>query len=333
MDNPRQHWSGGDWFALPAAWLDGEALSALTLAELLTLLKLARHAGFESGETRPGTDRIGAVVSKASGEKSRRRTAERALSTLQANGLATLIEQGGGRELANVFRLNVINPDAHTEVSATQTPTAGAQKPRSVAYQTPTARTRNPDAHTGPTHRTQRTKPMNKAPAKTGGCDGALRPCGGDGLGHVETADLTDGERLIALYCRWHGCERPEYPTPDWLNFAGAAIHAMNVRPRNGQPIRNRAALFAAMIRKGDYSKVSNADEDAARAMLIPPRKPAPRPQSAERVKQTGDAMADRLAQVKANGRHQSDHSEATTIGDLAPSTAGGNGRAEGGQP
>lgn len=266
MGERPNHWSGGDWFAVPAAWMDDGRLAKLDRTALLALLKMLRHAAFATGETRLGADQLGRVVSTASKPADRRRVAERARCMVCDAGFAELTQRGGGRDRANVYRLK--NPGAQTGVSGEQTPTAEASKPRPTARNTPAQRSPNPGARAGPTERTENTKPMHKAPATASGKHGASRPGGGNGLPHVNEADLADVGRLLDLYCHWRECRLPQTIDADLLRFAAAAVHAETARPKKGKPIENRPALFASMVRNGDYSKVTEADEDEARRRL-----------------------------------------------------------------
>lgn len=266
MGERSNHWSDGKWFAVPVAWPDDGTLAKLDRTALLTLLKMLRHAAFDTGLTWVGADQLGRAVSSAVKQTDRRRVAERARNRVCDAGLAELVERGGGRERANVYQMR--NPGAATGVSGEQTPTAEAPKHRPTKPNTPAQRASNPGACAGPTQRTQTTKPMHKAPPAVGGKRGAARPGSSDRLGHVEEADLSDIGRLIDLFCRWSGRERPTSIDNDLLNFVAAAVHAATVTPRNGKPIKSPPALFASMVRDGDYSKLTLADEDEARRWL-----------------------------------------------------------------
>ncbi len=100
------HWGGGDWFAVPSAMYDSGELARLTPCELLVLLGLMRHATFEGGESYPGVERLASVCQRHP------RNVERALNKLTKLGIVHIVEKGGGKNRANVFKLNSPNPGA-----------------------------------------------------------------------------------------------------------------------------------------------------------------------------------------------------------------------------
>lgn len=189
-----------------------------------------------------------------------------AVRELEQKGLVKTERTGGGRSdggsyRRTVYRLTVrdgVLIDPSTVREGEHQPSAKANATvREGERNRPPSRTRN--HHHEPTPVTNPIEPPKH---------GASRPCGRDGLGHVEEADLAKPEGWLKLYCRWRGCPTPTAIDDDLLQFAAAAVHALTATPKNGKAIKSRASLFASMIRKGDYSMVSNADEDEARRRL-----------------------------------------------------------------
>jgi len=86
-------------------------------------------------------------------------------------------------------------------------------------------------------------------------------------LPHIEPADLNQTGKMLDHFAVTYGCPRPTSPRDIeacLLRFFAAAEHAASVQPKNGKPIKNRAALFASMIRAGDFVKITEADEQRA---------------------------------------------------------------------
>lgn len=262
MSEQRPHWSGGNWLASPWAWLDDGVLLDLDKTAILALLTLCKHADFTTGgNARPGMDVIGAAISKAADPKDRRRAAERALRTLERLGLVELVERGGGRERANVYRLTTGNPGAQTGVSEGETPAADAPKPRWPVRQTPVAGSLNPGAPTGPTYRTNmRTNPENK--------EGRNAPLNGNELSRRLEAMNFGSQREREKLVR----ENPER--------VGKALAVMDriveAAKAKGQPIRQPAKILRRILQgaiaTGD--KVGDLMARASQTFKEPPKTP-----------------------------------------------------------
>lgn len=190
----------------------------------------------------------------------------KALRELEGLGLVRTETKGGGRADGGGYkpttrRLTVRDGeliDPSTVREGEREPSARANTTvRQGERNRPRGRTQNHNHEPRP--RTHAIEPRT---------DGASRCGGGDGLGHVEIADLNKTGRLIDLYCRWRGCGRPTGIDADLLNFAAAAVHAATVEPRNGKPIKSRPALFVSMVHQDNWTKITHADEDEARRRL-----------------------------------------------------------------
>lgn len=214
-----------------------------------------------------------------------RSVAYEALNELKQAGFLTTEKRGGGRAeggtwASTVRRLTVRDGGLINPPTVRQT---GRQPSGSPDANRPADRTQ-PSAMPDTNHSHE---PAPKNPSIEQGTDGASRDGEGDALGHVTEAELTDIHRLIDRYCRWRGCDPPGAIDDDILRFVAAAIHAANVQPKSGEPIRNRPALFASIIRSGGKSKITQATEEEAHRRLAeyfhgPPREqqtePAPAP-------------------------------------------------------
>lgn len=93
------HWSGGDWFSIPDAWVTPEVVGTLRLQELRVLLAIAQEVRFEQGLSHRGVESIQEVLGMD------RRDVQRAMLSLRGKGLIELVRPGGGAKNPNVYRL------------------------------------------------------------------------------------------------------------------------------------------------------------------------------------------------------------------------------------
>lgn len=99
------HWSGGQWFAVPCEWLDEARMRQLSSPARLALLKLLRHANFETGLSRPSVAAIARAIYGASVTPARRRNAQKAVKELIEAGFCEVAQKGGGAGRATVYRM------------------------------------------------------------------------------------------------------------------------------------------------------------------------------------------------------------------------------------
>jgi hypothetical protein len=225
-------WCGEPWFAIPFDWVDSGLIRTMSLSELRTILSLAGHAGFHSGQTRPGTKRI----ARESGHDAR--TVGRALRSLKSRGVVELIEEGGGRGRANVYRLCRGNPGDRAEVSGSETPAKAACKPRSGATETPAWQVENPGGAADPTEGRQRTEQQQKGAAAD-----VMEALTEAGIGEPKRSELADLPHITPAIVRKAAREASE-------NGKGTGVIVMEI-----------AAQCAAERLRADGERRKNLEE------------------------------------------------------------------------
>lgn len=244
--------TGGRWYRYAQQlWtvVKGDAMADLPAGARVIWLVLYVHADAESMMCNPSINTIGQLAGMNP------KHATRHLAALERAGLIARERSVGGRK-RTVYRL-CVPPDA----SAHQRNSSSRANPTATNALAQRQQSRQRNTNHNHENINQITKPIEPA-------HGAYKH-GRDGkLPHVEEEDLTDMKRLIDLYCRYCGCERPTQINDGLLKFAAAATHAANCTPQTGRKIQSRPALFAAMIRNNDYTKITQSDEEEASQRL-----------------------------------------------------------------
>lgn len=250
MDERREH-DSPQFGRVPYGPVDAGIIGAMTGGDTKVYLALCAHNDSDFTAA-PGVRRLAALTHQQIGSVSR------CLHRLESIGAITIKWAGNGH--AAQYRIATVHCSANGQRKPTVHPPASGPFTGQHGTVHPPAQNRSPQRERNRLNSSEQPQKQRK--------HGASLAIGRGKLPHIKEMDLTDTGRLIGLYRQWRGCPTPTAIDDDLMQFAAAAVHALTAKPKNGEPIKSRAALFASMIRKGDYSMVSNADEDEARRRL-----------------------------------------------------------------
>jgi len=295
------HWSGSEWFGLPAAWITDGTLLALGETERMVLLALASHAGFSDGRAWPGVERLSELASGAASEEGRKRVTKRALRQLESRGLVEVVTAGGGRGRATVYRLKPPKGDSPVTVSDRGEHKNGDSPVRKrVTHQsgkgdspvTPTKRTECVTHHPARAEESSDARDADGVAHATAEGEPEKTAGGSPTLPHVDPADLRDLRRLMAWAERWTG-HPPRLDSREFERLAAAAVRALDRGRDSGR-------FFVGVARDGCRG-VSERDLDMARDWLKDEahgHRPARGETEEPRRRAAGDAESDRLRRL-----------------------------------